>query len=120
MSHRGREPAGKTSCPARCIQRGTASIALRRACAYHAHMEPTHDSAARKRPVNLTLNADLVDRVRSTTDNLSAVVERLLVDYLEQRRQSRLEQHRISDAACAAWNAFNDAHGSIADEYSSL
>jgi antitoxin CcdA len=83
-------------------------------------MEPAYDSGARKRPVNLTLNADLVDRVRGTTDNLSAVVERLLADYLQQQRHARLEHGRISDAACAAWNAFNDAHGSIADEYSTL
>lgn len=55
-------------------------------------MEPTHDALSRKRPVNLTLNADLVDRVHGTTDNLSAVVEKLLADYLEQQRQARLDR----------------------------
>jgi antitoxin CcdA len=83
-------------------------------------MEPAFDSSTRKRPVNLTLNADLVDRVRELTDNLSAVVESLLIDYLEQQRLARLNQHRVSEATSAAWNSFNGEHGSIADEFSSL
>lgn len=83
-------------------------------------MEPAYDGDARKRPVNLTLNADLVERVRSTTDNLSGVVEKLLAEYLEQHRLARLSQHRISEATAAAWNAFNSDNGSIADEFSSI
>jgi post-segregation antitoxin (ccd killing protein) len=83
-------------------------------------MEASYDSDARKRPVNLTLNADLVDRVRATTDNLSGVVEKLLVEYLEQQRLARLNQQRIADETCAIWNAFNDRNGSIADEFSTL
>jgi antitoxin CcdA len=83
-------------------------------------MEATFDTDARKRPVNLTLNADLVDRVRDLTDNLSGVVEKLLAGYLEQQRLERLSRHRISEATSAAWNTFNSEHGSIADEFSSL
>ena len=83
-------------------------------------MEPAFNSAARKRPVNLTLNTDLVDRMKDHTDNLSAVVEKLLADYLEQQRLARLNQHRICAATSAAWNTFNGEHGSIADEFSSL
>ncbi|MEO6080963.1 MAG: type II toxin-antitoxin system CcdA family antitoxin [Steroidobacteraceae bacterium] len=83
-------------------------------------MEPAFDSSAGKRPVNLTLNTDLVDRVRNLTGNLSATVEKLLADYLEQQRQERLGRHRVSEAAAAAWNTFNGEHGSIADEFSSL
>jgi antitoxin CcdA len=83
-------------------------------------MEASYDSEARKRPVNLTLNADLVERVRATTDNLSGVVEKLLVDYLEQQRLARLNQQRIADETCAIWNAFHDRQGSLADEFSPL
>jgi post-segregation antitoxin (ccd killing protein) len=83
-------------------------------------MEPAFDNSARKRPVNLTLNADLVAQVRDTTDNLSGVVEKLLAEYLEQQRLARLSRHRVSEATSAAWNAFNSEHGSIADEFSSL
>ena len=83
-------------------------------------MDSAFDSSARKRPVNLTLNADLVDRVRGLTDNLSGVVERLLIAYLEEQRLARLNRQRVSEAAAATWNTFNAAHGSIADEFSSL
>lgn len=37
-------------------------------------MKPSFNVAARKRPVNLTLNTDLVSHAKSMTDNLSAVV----------------------------------------------
>ena len=83
-------------------------------------MESAFDINARKRPVNLTLNADLVDRVRDVTDNLSGVVEKLLAEYLEQQRLARLSRHRVSEATSAAWNTFSSEHGSIADEFSSL
>jgi antitoxin CcdA len=83
-------------------------------------MEASYDSDARKRPVNLTLNADLVERVRATTDNLSGVVEKLLADYLEQQRLARLNQQRVADATVAVWNSFHDKHGSLADEFSPL
>lgn len=91
---------------------------------HHAHsmrmMESAFDSTARKRPVNLTLNADLVDRVRELTDNLSSVVEKLLADYLEQQRLAQLSRYRVSEATSATWNTFNSEHGSFADEFSSL
>jgi antitoxin CcdA len=83
-------------------------------------MERSSDTNSGKRPVNLTLNADLVDRVRDPTDNLSGVVEKLLVDYLEQERLARLSRLRVSEATAATWNTFNSEHGSIADEFSSL
>jgi post-segregation antitoxin (ccd killing protein) len=83
-------------------------------------MESAFDSNARKRPVNLTLNADLVDRVRGLTDNLSGVVEKLLADYLEQQRLERLSRNRVAETTSAAWNAFTSEHGSIADEFSTL
>jgi antitoxin CcdA len=79
-----------------------------------------YDNDARKRPVNLTLNADLVERVRATTDNLSGVVEKLLAEYLEQQRMARLDQQRVADATSTIWNTFHDRHGSLADEFSPL
>ena len=84
-------------------------------------MKPTvFDSEARKRPVNLTLNEDLVVQVRSLTNNLSGVVESLLADYLEHQRQQRMAKARTLEATISMWNAFNARHGSFADEYSTL
>lgn len=83
-------------------------------------MNATFNSEARKRPVNLTLNEDLVVQVRGLTNNLSGVVESLLADYLEHERQQRLAKANAVEATVSMWNAFNAKHGSFADEYSSL
>lgn len=81
---------------------------------------PRHDTSARKRPVNLTLNEDLVARARELTGNLSGVVEALLADYVERSGVQRDERRRDLAATLAAWNAHAEAHGSLADEYSPL
>lgn len=83
-------------------------------------MKATYNTEARKRPVNLTLNEDLVVQVRGLTDNLSGVVESLLADYVEQERQQRIAKTRSLEATMTMWNDFNAKHGSFADEYSSL
>jgi len=83
-------------------------------------MKATYDREARKRPVNLTLNEDLVVQARGLTDNLSRVVESLLADYVEHERQQRLAKARSLDATIASWNDFNAKRGSFADEYSTL
>ncbi len=43
-------------------------------------MKAAYDPNARKRPVNLTLNEDLVNQAKGVTENLSGVVEALLAD----------------------------------------
>ncbi|MFH1602637.1 MAG: type II toxin-antitoxin system CcdA family antitoxin [Pseudomonadota bacterium] len=83
-------------------------------------MKSTYNLEARKRPVNLTLNEDLVDRVRGLTDNLSKVVESLLADYVEQERQRRIVKASTLEVTIATWNDFNAKRGSFADEYSPL
>jgi antitoxin CcdA len=76
--------------------------------------------AARKRPVNLTLNEDLVSQAKSMTDNLSGVVESLLAEFIERERREPMAKAKVMEATSEAWNRFNDKSGSIADEYSSL
>lgn len=83
-------------------------------------MKTTYDTEARKRPVNLTLNEDLIVQVRGLTDNLSGVVESLLADYVEYERQQRLAKAKTLGATISMWNNFNARRGSFADEYSSL
>jgi antitoxin CcdA len=80
----------------------------------------TFNSEAKKRPVNLTLNEDLVVQVRGLTNNLSGVVESLLADYVEHERQQRMTRVRNLEATMLMWNTFNTKHGSFADEHSSL
>ena len=83
-------------------------------------MKPDFDTSARKRPVNLTLNESLVTQAKLLTDNLSGVVESLLIDFVSQAQRESLQKAKIVEAAMASWNQFNSASGSIADEYSSL
>ena len=83
-------------------------------------MKASADTAARKRPVNLTLNEDLVCEAKSLTDNLSAVVESLLAEFVNRERRERLRKSKAAEAAVARWNEFNSGSGSIADEYTTL
>ena len=83
-------------------------------------MKSDYDVAARKRPVNLTLNEDLVNQAKGLTDNLSQVVESLLSGYLARARDERLARSKAVESTVKLWNDFNSKSGSISDEYSSL
>lgn len=83
-------------------------------------MKSMQNSLARKRPVNLTINEDLVTQVKGMTNNLSGVVEQLLSDYVLKQNNARLEKQHRAAAASAAWNVFNENAGSFADEHSTL
>jgi len=83
-------------------------------------MKSRHNLEARKRPVNLTLNEDLVQQAKGMTDNLSGVVESLLSDFVERERKHRLARAKTIEATVAVWNDFNAKMGSFSDEYSSL
>lgn len=83
-------------------------------------MRATYNVSARKRPVNLTLNEDLVTQARNVTDNLSGVVESLLADFLAREKQQRADEVRALKETSATWNSFAEKHGSFADEYSTL
>jgi antitoxin CcdA len=83
-------------------------------------MKAGYNLTARKRPVNLTLNEDLVLQARAITDNLSGVVESLLAEFVEHERQQRLAKARTLEATVAIWNEFNLRSGSFAEEHSTL
>jgi antitoxin CcdA len=83
-------------------------------------MKSDYDATARKRPVNLTLNEDLVNQAKGLTDNLSQVVESLLSGYLARAMEERLAKHQAVESTVKVWNDFNAKSGSIADEYSPL
>lgn len=83
-------------------------------------MSVTQGNQARKRPVNLTLNEDLLAQAKGMTNNLSAVVESLLADYVAKQNEARYARAHHADTAAEAWNAFNERAGSFADEHSTL
>ncbi len=75
---------------------------------------------ARKRPVNLTLNADLVEQAKTYSANLSATVETLLTQFIVSQQNAQRCRQQEADACSAQWNAFNGAVGSFADEHTTL
>lgn len=79
-----------------------------------------YDVDARKRAVNLTLNEDLVAQARKVTDNLSAVVETLLADYITQERLRRAAEVDAVRETIGVWNRFAERNGSFADDHSTL
>ena len=89
---------------------------MRIQCASEVLVKSDYDAAARKRPVNLTLNEDFASQAKSLTDNLSGVVESLLSGYVAKARDERLAKLKAVEAAVKVWNDFNAKSGSIADE----
>jgi antitoxin CcdA len=83
-------------------------------------MKATYNLAARKRPVNVTLNEDLVAQARSMTNNLSEVIESLLAGFLAAERQRRAAEAQGVRATVETWNRFAEKHGSFADQHSTL
>ena len=74
----------------------------------------------RKRPVNLSLNEKLVEQVRGISGNLSAVVERLLTDYVAYESAQAATRQQAFKQNIQAWNEFALHCGSYADEHSTL
>jgi len=70
---------------------------------------------ARKRPVNLTLNEDLVAQARSVTANLSAVLEALLANFLAREKQKRADVIESAKQTCAMWNRVCEKYGAQPD-----
>jgi post-segregation antitoxin (ccd killing protein) len=73
-----------------------------------------------KRPVNLSLNQDLVAEARSVTDNPSETVESALADFVSRERARRVAHAQALEEAIVTWNTFAEKHGSFADEHSTL
>ena len=77
------------------------------------------------RPVNLTLNEDLVRQAKVMTNNLSGVVDRLLVEFVSKERRERLARSEAIEQTVALWNQFNAdqfkaKESAFSDDYSTL
>ncbi|NMI20607.1 plasmid maintenance protein CcdB [Xanthomonas hortorum pv. pelargonii] len=83
-------------------------------------MSRYYDSSAQKKPLNLTINSDLASQARAMTGNLSAKVEELLADYVTKEREGHSARAMELQRSASEWKAFTEAHGSFADEFSTL
>jgi antitoxin CcdA len=79
-----------------------------------------HDRQSVKRPVNLSLNQDLVREAKGLTPNLSDTVEALLTGFVEAERRRRAEADAQVAALVDASNRFIATHGAFGDEFSTL
>jgi antitoxin CcdA len=77
-----------------------------------------HVTRGGKKPVNLTLSAELVREVRTLTPNLSETVEALLADYVSAERVKKAAREQEVDTAIAFLNEQYRKHGGIGEEYS--
>ena len=81
-------------------------------------MEPLYDPSAPKKPTNLTVNSDLLNKSRALNINLSAALEKVLSQLLaEHARKQWVEQNRN---AIRSYNDFVEENGSFGDEYRSF
>ena len=83
-------------------------------------MRAAYNAKAPKRPVNLSLNEDLVAKARGVAGNLSEVVESLLADFLYKEKARRDAHAKALKEAVRTWNSFGEKHGSFSDEHSTL
>lgn len=79
-----------------------------------------YDRTAPKRPVNMTLNEDLVRRARRFTPNLSETVEALLTGYVANAEATETRRDQQIADYIAASDAFAAEQGSLADEFPTL
>ena len=72
-------------------------------------MQSARDSKTAKKPTNVSINGDLLKRARELEINLSALLERALVDYLRQHAGDQwLQENR---EAIAKYNELVEANG---------
>ena len=79
-----------------------------------------YNQSARKRPINLSMNEDLVLQARTYTKNLSATLESLLADFVVREAHRRRADDDMIDRLIDDLNAFHHQHGLLSDEFSSL
>ncbi|MBX3170797.1 MAG: type II toxin-antitoxin system CcdA family antitoxin [Candidatus Eremiobacteraeota bacterium] len=77
-------------------------------------MKSPYDTSAPKRPVNLSVNSDLLDQAKSAGVNLSFVLEHALIDEVRKRKaEAWLRDNR---KAIQNYNQHILEHGTFSDD----
>jgi antitoxin CcdA len=79
-----------------------------------------YDRTAPKRPVNVSLNEDLVRHAKTFTKNFSGTVEDLLQGFVEKESARRKEEDAAIDELIEVMGAFHLKHGLLSDEFEQL
>ena len=77
-------------------------------------MQPDYNKTAARRPVNLTANSDLIDKVRGEKGNLSAIFEQSLITFLAERELKRWKDE--NQASFDSYNRMIDDRGPLSEE----
>lgn len=79
-----------------------------------------HERKVRRQAVNLSLPADLVERARACTGNLSGTVEDLLAGFVAREEARRRAEDERTRRVVTALGRLMQEDGTIADEFSPL
>ncbi len=79
-----------------------------------------HARSASKRPINVSLDEELVRTARLLTSNLSGTLEGLLREFVTREQTHRRAQDDAVAEVIDSLNAFHRTHGLLSDEFSSL
>ena len=78
-------------------------------------MEPLFDLEAPKKPTNLSLNSDLLNKCKAMNINLSATLEQALTEKLAKTKGAKWAEENKN--AIRAYNDFIEENGCFGDEY---
>jgi antitoxin CcdA len=78
-------------------------------------MEPLFDRSAPKKPTNLSLNSDLLNKCRALDINLSATLEQVLAEKLAKAGSEKWAEENKN--AIRAYNKFVEQNGCFGDEF---
>lgn len=76
-------------------------------------MSHAYNIQAPKRPVNVSINSELLERAKALNINLSATLERALAEQL--RSEQRSQWLRENADAIKAYNEFVETNGTFSD-----
>lgn len=81
-------------------------------------MQPLYDTSAPKKPTNLSVNSDLLLRIKDMDINVSATLEKALISEL---KKAEAEQwNKVNKKAIKKYNKFIEEHGCFGDEFRSF
>jgi len=81
-------------------------------------MQPLYDTTAPKKPTNLSVNSDLLLRTRNMDINLSATLEKALINELRKAEAERWATD--NEKAINKYNEFVEENGCFGDEFRSF
>lgn len=81
-------------------------------------MQPLYDTTAPKKPTNLSVNSDLLLRIKDMDINISATLEKALITELRKAEAERWAKE--NKKAIKKYNEFIEEHGCFGDEFRSF